>query len=66
MLEEVQAPPTMQQRHLGHSTPLMSQTIYAKRREIEEVRPFVERIAERVQRAATELTRTDLGGADRH
>ena len=61
MLEEVQAPPTMQQRHLGHSTPLMSQTVYAKRREIEEVRPFIERIAERVQRAATELTRRDPG-----
>ncbi len=55
MLEEVHATPTLQQRHLGHATPLMSQTTYAKRREIDEVRPFVERIAAEVALASDRL-----------
>jgi integrase len=59
MLEEVHATPTLQQRHLGHATPLMTQTVYAKRREIDEVRPYVERIAAEVAQAGERLKRTD-------
>jgi len=51
-LEDLDAAPTIRQRHLGHSSAVLAQTTYAPNREVEEVRPFVERLGALVDLAS--------------
>jgi len=60
-LEDLDAAPTIRQRHLGHASAVLAQTTYAPNREVEEVRPYVERLSELVDIASA---KRDQGAVD--
>jgi integrase len=59
-LEDQGAPPTVRQCLLGHSSAVLVQTTYAAKREVDEVRSYVERLAGLVDEARS---RTEDQGA---